>query len=664
MKLPLSLSLFTLLFLAACAYTMRVTDGPTAIDRKQYSVAIPLLKTEYRKAKRRVEKGKIADQLALAYVRTGQDEEAVEWYTVAYSNGVGTDALKAKAAALKRLERYDEAIETYNELGLEIGSRYEFRTDILGAELAQGWLAEEFKAYEVETASFNSAKSDYAPAVYANGQLVITSDRPGGTGDATYAWTGGKFSDLFLVDPRSGAVDPFDSRVNTDMHEGTASFSADYRRMAFTRCSGAKREDAFCGIYLAERQGDAWGIPEPLPFMEAEVNYLHPALSADGNTLYYSANTEDGWGGYDLYVTRRDASGNWADPEMLGRSINTPGNEQFPYLHADTLYFASDGHLGMGGLDIFRVHPLASGTWSSPQNLKPPLNSGADDFGYTVTPLAGGGAMTNEVAGLVSTGYFSSSRSGGRGQDDVYVFRQRPEPPPPPIDTTREIVYRNVLDVFVVEKIYDDPTNPASRVLGRRPLPGAEITVWTGQEKRTLNVNEEGQLSLILRDDKDYRFRAAEAGYLNQEARFTSKGLTRDPDAPTQRYELEILLDRIFENQEIVLENIYYDFDKSFIREDAKPSLNELVEVLKLNPDISIELGSHTDCRGRDGYNQQLSQDRADSAVQYIIERGISPGRLTARGYGETDPADDCVCARCTEEEHQRNRRTSFRILQ
>ncbi|PHI20037.1 flagellar motor protein MotB [Lewinellaceae bacterium SD302] len=652
-----SILFYSLIFLfGSCAYTTKVTDGATAIDRKQYSVAIPLLKSEFRKAKRRSEKGKVAEDLALAYVRTGKDEEAIEWYTQAYNNGRGVEALKGKAAAQKRLELYDEAIETYTELGNEIGSKYEFRKDILGAELAQGWLAEEFKAFEVEPVEFNSAQSDYAPTGYSNGQLVITSDRRETTGDATYAWTGGNFADLFLVDPRSGAVDPFDSRVNSVAHEGVASFSKDYQQMVFTRCDGGKREDAFCGLYFSERQGDVWSIPEHLPFVTEGENYLHPALSANGQTLYYSARTEDGWGGYDLFVVQKDNIGVWGEPKMLGRSINTSQNEQFPFLDGDTLYFASDGHLGMGGLDIFEVHPLANGSWSSPRNLKPPLNSGADDFGYYLE-------RQQLADGVMATGYFSSSRPGGKGSDDIYRFQQRPLPPPPPVDETKPIVYRNVLDVYVVTDILEDPTNPASKVLGRRPIENASLTIWTGKDEKNVNTNEEGKLSLVLRNDKTYRFRASEEGYLNQEAIFSSRGLTQDPANPEQRYELEIPLDKIFENREIVLENIYYDLDESFIREDAKPSLNELVEIMKLNPDINIELGSHTDCQGTDAYNQRLSQERAASAVQYLIDEGIDAGRLVAKGYGEEVPAVDCVCNRCTDEEYQRNRRTTFRIL-
>lgn len=657
MRTSILLSLL-LLFIAGCAYTTKVTDGKTAVERKQYSVAIPLLKKEFNRAKLRSEKGKIANNLAYAYEQTGQDEAAETWYLNAYNNSAGTDALKGRAAALKRLERYDEAIEVYTELGLEIGSRYEFRNQILGAQVAMGWLDEKDKAYQVEAVEFNSQQADYAPVLYSNGQLVISSDRSAATGDETYAWTGDGYSDLFLVDPKSGSVDPFDTRLNTEANEGVPTFSATFDEVIFTRCdAAAKREDAYCGLYHARRQGNAWSLPERLPFVEVGANYLHPALSADGKTLYYSAKTDNGWGGYDIYVVDRTTDNTWGEPQLLNRSINTQGNEQFPYLDGDTLYFASDGHVGMGGLDIYKVYKMQNGSYSSPQNLKPPLNSGADDFGYTIL-------REPSPNGVISVGYFTSSRPGGKGGDDIYRYERRPLPPPPPIDETKPIVYKNVLDVFVVEDIYADPANPRSKKLGKRPLANASVTIKAGGQERTVNTNDEGLLSIVLGENVDYTFLAEEENYLSNNGKFSSKNLPKDPNEPEKRYDLEIKLDKIFRNQEIVLENIYYDFDKSFIRDDAKPSLDKLIEILQVNNQLNIELGSHTDCRGRANYNEELSQRRAQAAVEYLIDNGISAERLLAKGYGASQPAIECICARCTEDEHQTNRRTTFRILE
>ena len=649
-----------LLLLAGCTYTAKITDGATAVDRKQYDVAVPMLEREYKRAKTRGQQGEIANNLAISYRETGRDAEAVEWFQTAYDNGVGPDALREKAAALKRLERYEEAIQTYTDLGYEIGSRYEFRKDIAGAELAmrlkEQQARQERPEYEVTPVSFNSPGADYAAVTY-NDALVFTSDRGSATGDATYNWTGRNFSDMFLVDPQASSVENFPTSINTEDNEGTPAFTADGNTMVFTRCSApAKRTDAYCGLYISERVGEGWGRAEPLPFVTPAANFMHPALNADGSVLIFSANLNEGWGGYDLYRVERRADGSWSEPDLMNRAINTEGNEQFPTLDGDTLYFSSDGLEGLGGLDIFRTWPLEDGRYNAPKNLRMPINSGADDFAYTIVRRNGTGV------GSTTTGYFSSARPGGAGSDDIYAYTKTQLPPPPP-DTT-PIAYRNVLDVTVVEKIREDPSKPGSRVLGVKPVPNATVIAQVGDQSRTVTTNEEGQLSLVLVDDQRYEFRAERPDYLAAEGRFSSRNLPRDPDEPTQRYELELEIEKIFRNQEIVLENIYYDYDESFIREDAQPTLNELSELLTRNPGIRIELGSHTDCRGRDAYNITLSQARAQAAVDYLVQAGISADRLSARGYGETQPVAECICERCTEAEHQRNRRTTFRILE
>jgi len=221
-----------------------------------------------------------------------------------------------------------------------------------------------------------------------------------------------------------------------------------------------------------------------------------------------------------------------------------------------------------------------------------------------------------------------------------------------------------VLEVYVLEKIYTDPSDPNTSILGRKPLEGATLQIKLGNKTREVAINKEGKIRIDLQENAEYDFFATAEGYLNNTARFSSKGLGKDPKRPTQLYEVEIVLDRIFANKEIVLNNIYYDFDEWFIRTDAQPTLNELAELLVLNPDIRIELGSHTDCRGQDRYNETLSQRRAQAAVDYLISKEIDSIRLQAKGFGESVPADDCLCSRCSEEQHQNNRRTTFRILE
>jgi peptidoglycan-associated lipoprotein len=224
--------------------------------------------------------------------------------------------------------------------------------------------------------------------------------------------------------------------------------------------------------------------------------------------------------------------------------------------------------------------------------------------------------------------------------------------------------YKIILEVYVLEKIFAEPDNPNSKVLGRRPLKNAVLDKTANEKKQHYNTREEGMVRLELAENTDYFFNASNAGYLSGAGKFSTKGIARDPQNPVQTFELEIVLDKIYTNKEIVLENIYYDYDKWNIRPDAEPTLNRLADMLLQNPGIRIQLGSHTDCRGEDRYNQTLSQKRAQSAVNYLIGKGIDESRLSALGYGETNPAMNCACSQCSENEHQANRRTTFKILE
>jgi len=658
--------LLLLLFaMASCTYTMKIRDGAMAVDRKQYAVAEKLLRKEYNKEKSRVEKGKKAFLLGKTYQALNESDKSMQWFQTAYDNGYGVDALKELAYAQKQAEQYKEAMMTFRELGLEIGSPYEYRREIAACQIAIGWKDIKQPEYQLELLDFNSGNADYSPTLYKDNQLVFTSDRSSATGDETYNWTGNAFSDLFVVDLNSESVSGFDMAINTPDNEGTVSFGNNYQEMYFTRCYGGKREDAYCKIMQSEFTNDSWTVPRPLElFEEEEINYGHPSVSADGRYLYFSCNHPDGWGGFDIYVCERQASGEWGPPELMGRSVNTIGNEKFPFIDKDTLYFSSDFHPGMGGLDIFRTFKLNDGNWGPAFNLKPPINSGGDDFGYTIDYNA-----PKEDEDVIHVGYFSSTRLEGLGGDDIYKFEKRyvPPPPPPPVaenEPPEEEQYKLILEGYVLEKIYEIPNDPNSRVLGRKPLPGSRVVIDLGNKKDTVNVGDDGFFTMEMEENSDYGFVASKPNYLTNEESFSTKGIGRDPNRKVQTFEIEIVLDKIFIDKEIKLENIYYDFDKWDIRDDAKPTLDELAKNLKLNPDIRIQLGSHTDCRGNDNYNLELSQRRAQSAVDYLIEKGIDANRLLAKGYGEDSPEVDCICSRCTEEEHQENRRTTFKIIE
>ena len=660
----------------ACSYTLKIKDGRTAYERKQFAVAAPMLEKEVAKAKTRTERGQLAYQLGDSYRRTGQDERALAWFKTAYDNNYGADALKAYAYGLKKLERYAEAREAFKNLGIEIGSPYEYRKEITASTVAEDWLKQgATNGWKLESAPFNSAQNDFAPTYFADGRLVFTSDRAMAESEGKYNWTGQKFMDLFIVEPEAASPQVFDGQLNTGGNEGTASFNAAGTTAYFVRAVGAyKGDDAFCKIYVAQKTSaeSEWNDPTPLPFQKEKINYLHPALSADGLTLYFASNDPEGWGGYDLYAVQRNnkTENGWDEPKLLSRNLNTPGNELFPSLDADTLYFASDGLPGMGGLDVFRTYKSERSAWAPPINLKAPVNSGADDFGFLLTiPKAGTKSPAATKPGdLLRSGFLTSNRTGTRGGDDIWRFEQRVPPPKPPQRDTapaKTLASKLLLEGYVLEKILTAPDDPNSKVLGRKPLAGATVVAEAaGSKKQTFTVKEDGFFQMELAENSDYTFTAALAGYLSNSSKFSTKGIAKDPTNPVQTFEIEIVLDKIFRNREIVLENIYYDYDKWDIRPDAEPTLNRLADVLRQNPTIRIQLGSHTDCRGNDGYNQTLSQRRAESAVNYLITKGIEGSRLTAIGYGETQPADDCACSRCTEAEHQTNRRTTFKVLE
>lgn len=659
--------LVLLLIISVClpgfALTQKAKDGPTAFSSKQYHTAIPLLSKAYANAKTRLEKGKIAFQLGECAKILGREELALDWYQKAYDNQYGVDALREVAFTLKRLERYVEAKDAFKNLGIEIGSPYEYRKEINTCDIALGWKKIPTPEFKVELMDFNTASADYAPAVYKDNELLFSSDRSSSTGEAIYAWTGNRLSDFFVLNQENATVRNLGTPFNTPDNEGAISFTDDFQTVYFSRCSGEKKQDAFCKIMVSNLTENAWTTPKPLDFQEAGINYGHPSISGDGKTLYFSCQHPEGWGGYDIYSVEKKEDG-WATPKLLSRTINTPGNEQFPYIDGDTLYFSSDFHPGMGGLDIFRTYRMANGEWAPVFNLKPPINSGGDDFGMAIL------SDLPKKQEVLQHGFFTSNRSQGLGNDDIYRFERYPLPVIPPnsiatstTDPKKQYTIR--LEVFVLEKIFADPTNPNSKVLGRKSLANASLEMQVGKTKKIIPLGEDGFYSIEVDPETDYNFLASKGSYLTNAGRFSSKGIALNPvDTQDLVFELEIVLDKIYLNREITLENIYYDFDKWDIRQDAKPTLDVLAQNLMLNPTIRIQLASHTDCRGNDGYNTTLSQKRAEAAVSYLISAGITADRLIAKGFGEIQPAVNCLCAKCTEEEHQANRRTTFSILE
>lgn len=659
--------LFLTLFWTACTYTQRIQNGNMAFERKQFALAIPMLQKEYNKAKSNQEKGEKAYFLAESYRLTHQPSKAREWYEKAIGHRYAKDTGIRLAQMLQMEQRYDEALKAYQAAGRDKGDVNTYRLQMQACKNAKQWLSDSAQSlYRIENLPFNSAATDFAPQLY-QGQLLFASDRNESQGKDKYKWTGKKFFDLYQVQANGqGSPKRWEISFNGKYHQGTLSFTADSSKVFFTSCgSDQQSENDYCLLYESRRNGSTWSEPKALAFTKnMSTNYFHPFVSPDGRHLIFSANLKSGFGGYDLYrSTWIEAEQRWSEPKNLGSVINTAGNEVFPFMDADTLYFSSDGHPGMGGLDLFRVEQQFD-QWRSLSNLKAPMNSGGDDFGLVVD------YSSTKADTVLQQGYFTSSRpQGGKGSDDIYRFERRLPPakldtPPAKLDTPL-FTLRIRLEGLTLEQLYKDPRNAAAGIEGSQALANVSIQVLSEDTAFIVGSDEQGRFATELKPGKLYSLKASKNGYFNQELSLSTEGISQPQGRSLDTLlQAELRFDKILLNQEIVLENIYYDYNKCDIRADARPTLDSLSLILKKNPNIKIQLASHTDCRGTTSYNEKLSQCRAESAVQYLINTGIEADRMRAKGFGESQPAASCVCERCTEEEHQKNRRTTFMVLE
>lgn len=479
----------------------------------------------------------------------------------------------------------------------------------------------------------NTIYNDYAP-VYANGGLYFTSDREGSTGGLKYPRLGTYYSDIYVADEEDGYLTkakPMGNSINSNLNEGAASFSKSGNAMIFTQCSG-KGYDSSCALLYSEKERGTWSKPEVVDFgISAEYMFGQACLSDDGKTIILVSNMPGGYGGHDLYESKR-SNGVWGRPVNLGNKVNSQGDEMFPYLMDDkTLYFSSNGHPGFGALDVF-VSVKKKDTWRNPDNLLPPINSGGDDFGMTF----------RKDNPAFTEGYLSSNRKGGQG-DDIYTFK---------------IVTPPLCNISGI--VYDNKT--------KKPLANSTVFLTDLATNTTVYIetDDRGAYDMKLLYEKDYKLDAYKKYYTNNQEipRISTRGLNFQ-----KNFKQDFYLDK-WTIEEVEIEGILYDLDKADLRPESKVILDSLASILKIHFYLVVELSSHTDCRGSKDYNQALSQRRAESCVNYLISKGVSTDRLQAKGYGETRLLNDCACEgeegkgiNCTEAQHQENRRTAFQIL-
>jgi peptidoglycan-associated lipoprotein len=586
-----------------------------------------------------------------SYRLSNRIKEALPYYEVAVEKGYNPEESKLYyAIALKNNEKYQEAKRVLDQL-TDAELKGEIK-DLTDQEMENLIKLEEIinkKSYfEVKNLDLiNTPAAEYA-AYYYNGELYFTSSRDGGK---IYKATGTPFTKIYKVKTKGAIVDTttvmqLPSYINSEnTNDGTIAISPDGSTMIFAKGnSGRKKGSEDVDLYISRFRRNQWTEPTIMRVNDPKAWDSTPAFTQDGNSLIFASNRKGGFGGTDLYIATINRRGRFGRVQNLGPEINTAGNEMFPHVGEDgSIYFASNGHPGLGGLDIFKV-TRESGKLNV-ENLGSPVNSSSDDFAMFLY--------------TIDKGFFSSNRESGAGDDDIYTFRNE--------DPNLKIV-----NYFLVG------TTVTNTEEGEKILPGTVVKLQARSDSTILSEklsDRDGQFRFRVYPEEDYFLIAEKTDYLTSRSTFSTVGKTIPKDQLTQLvtnkiFETKVALDQIVIDKAIVVENIYYDLDKWDIREDAAQELDKLVTMLEDNPEIKIELSSHTDSRQTADYNLDLSKKRAQSAVDYIVSQGIDPDRLVARGYGESEllisdeEINELPTPEARERAHQRNRRTEFKILE
>lgn len=557
--------------------------------RKAYSQTSP---------KERTQRGQIALRQAECYRRINYTARAITAYRNALRYKQGDSATRmALGQQLLKVGQYKEAAKVMTEMLDSCPQNGMAQALLASARKAPQW-KKEGSRYKVKREDvFNSRRSDYSPVLAGaeHDRLYLTSTRNEATGDDISGITGTKNADIFMAQKdeqgRWQRPQVIDTELNSNADEGACCLSPDGRTMYLTSCLSDERYPRFATIVTSRRSDATWNKPQPLPITRDTLSlYAHPAVSPDGQWLYFVSDMPGGMGGKDLWRVRLTEAG-MGGVENLGAPVNTPGDEMFPTFRPNgDLYFSSDGHEGMGGLDIYIAHPTASG-WTI-EHPGYPLNSMGDDFGMT-------------FEGNKNRGFFSSNRGDAHGWDHIYSFEN-----PEIIQTVKGWVYEREgyeLPQAVVYMVGNDGTN------------------------LRLSVMNNGSFTQTVRPGVDYVLMASCPGYLNHQ---TELHVVETEES--QEHVLQFPLASI--TAPVLIDNIHYDFDRATLRPESMAALDSLVTLLNTNPYVAIELSAHCDYKGKGDYNKRLSQRRAEAVVRYLTAHGISVDRLTAVGYGKEQP--------------------------
>lgn len=588
---------------AAGCRTPKLSEADAQFQRGEYydaSVTYKKIYNKLRKKEERPQRGEVAFKMGRCYRLLNMSARA----SAAFQNALRYEYPDSTthfmlAQALHADGKYAAALRSYDKY-LEFCP-----DDSLAINCAEGCrTAQEIRArgsrYVVKQAKlFNSRRADFCPMYLGADcdQIYYTSTTEKATGDKKSEITGMKNADVFFSKKNEKGEwerpEPVEGELNTEFDEGIVAFSPDAQTMYLTKARRELNAPTSVEIYTSTRSDAKWSAPVKFEITADTLStFGHPAVSPDGEYLYFVSDMPGGYGGKDIWrISLKERQGSLVN---LGPDINTEGNDDFPYVRSDgSLYFSSDGHPGMGGLDVFRAKAVgdpADLRWKV-ENMGFPINSAGDDFGITF--------------GKGEDGFFSSNRGDARGYDHIYSFEYDP--------------VRITIEGLVMDKDEEPVKNAIIRIVGNDGSNQKEV------------ARDDGSFSFALQRGVKYVMLAGAKGYLNQKQEFASDSTMEDAN-----YWVEFILPSI--SKPSVVENIFYDYDKADLRPESKTALNELIAVLHDNPNVTIEMASHTDRWGSDAYNINLSERRAKSVVDYLVENGISRDRLQPHGYGKSRP--------------------------
>lgn len=639
----LYLTILHLFALSLYAQKTKIARADKKYDKFAY---IDAIKTYERVAKKGYESPDMYQKIGNSYFFNSELTEACKWYDLlfALTTDVDPEYYYRYAYCLKsdgQNQKAEEILKIYNEKTQNNGKGKYYAKEVNYLEKIKA----NSGRYKIKNAEINSKYSDYGSAFYGNKLVFTTSRDTGGLGQRKHSWNDQYFTNLYESNLTGDSLTPekaikFSRSVRSRFHEASAVFTKDGKTMYFTRnnyLDGKKGKNenkiTLIKIYKASFVENDWTNIIELPFDSNNYRTAHPALSPDEKTLYFVSDMPGSIGESDIYKVSINDDGSYGIPVNLGNIINTPGRETFPFVSDENeIYFTSDTHAGLGGLDVFVSKINADGTFGEVQNLGADVNSPKDDFAYLIN-------TKNRI------GFFSSNRDGGKGFDDIYQFletkRLAPKCKPELKGTIKELA-SGIIIVNAKVTLYDDLHNLIN----------------------STESDENGNYSFNVDEKKTYSVRAEKKDYTPAEKTKTIQA----GDCKTQLdLDIEKTICKVAIGDDLGpcfgIKWIYFDLDKSEIKPEAALDLAKILDVLNQNPSMKIDIRSHTDSRASAKYNQSLSDRRAKSTHDWLIKNGVNPNRLSSKGYGETKIINRCKNGvKCTEEEHGKNRHSEFII--